>query len=597
MAQFVVTGIEINGKPLKQFSSLKLSQEISAHHTFSLACPSEAVDGAKGAVFEKSKDWVGASILIQVNAIGGKGNLEFAGLVTQVEAARFAGHAGDLIISGFGPTILMDNGPHCQTWEKKDIKEIAGVVLQPFPQNLLKTQLDPVFSDKLSYTVQYRETAWQFLRRLCADHGEWLYYEGAKLVLGLEKKDSIDLIYGNSLNSFNMTMQVKPAGFQMMAYDYINHKVYNGFPSGTANKAGLSDLGKHALQRSENFYQGKPKQWHNHFLTSKKQLDDRIATRAATQSSNMVRIKGNSNHPGVQVGATIKVGGRNVFSLTDESFGEYIIISVNHHCDGQGNYTNDFTAIPATVKMPPQTICPEPYSETQSALVTDNHDEKGLGRVRVRFHWMEDTEKSPWLRVTTPHAGAGKGIFLMPEVGEEVIVGFEGDSPTKPYVIGSVYHGKAKCTFSNGGNDVKAFQSKSGNKLVLNDKDKSLMVEDAEGNKVMIDGKGNIDISSSESIKLTCGDSILEMKKDGTISITGKKAVEIKSDSIIKAEAKKVEAKADQEVKVNGGAKISIKSPEIEQTADVAFKVSGKMVTVEGAMMTDIKGGMVQLNC
>ncbi|NHE58495.1 type VI secretion system Vgr family protein [Cyclobacterium plantarum] len=597
MAQFVITGIEIDGKPLKQFSSLSLSQEISAHHTFSLVCPSEAVDGAKGAVFEKSKNWVGASILIQVKAIGLAGSLEFAGLVTQVEASRFAGHAGDLILSGFGPTILMDNGPHCQTWEKKGIKDIAEEVLQPFPKNLLKTQLDPAFSDKLSYTVQYRETAWQFLLRLCAEHGEWLYYEGAKLVLGLEKKDSINLVYGNSLNRFNMAMQVKPASFKMMAYDYINHEVYNGSPNGTADKAGLSDLGKHALQKSEAFYTDQPKQWHNQFLTSKKQLDDRIATRAATQSSNMVRINGNSNHPGVQVGATIKVGGKNVFSLTDESFGEYTVISVNHHCDGQGNYSNDFTAIPATVKMPPETNCTEPYCETQSALVTDNHDEKGLGRVRVKFHWMEGNEKSPWLRVTSPHAGEGKGIFLMPEVGEEVIVGFEGDNPTKPYVIGSVYHGKAKCTFSNGGNDVKAFQSKSGNKLVLNDKDKSVMIEDAEGNKVMIDGKGNISISSSESIKLSCGDAILEMKKDGTVSITGKKAVEIKSDSLIKAEAKTVEAKADQELKVNGGAKISMNSPEIEQTADVAFKVSGKMVTVEGAMMTDIKGGMVQLNC
>jgi len=73
--------------------------------------------------------------------------------------------------------------------------------------------------------------------------------------------------------------------------------------------------------------------------------------------------------------------------------------------------------------------------------------------------------------------------------------------------------------------------------------------------------------------------------------------VEIKSDSLVKAEAKTVEVKGEKDVKVNGGAKISMKSPEIEQTADLAFNVSGKMVKVEGTMMTDIKGGMVQLNC
>jgi uncharacterized protein involved in type VI secretion and phage assembly len=164
----------------------------------------------------------------------------------------------------------------------------------------------------------------------------------------------------------------------------------------------------------------------------------------------MVRINGNSSHPGVQVGATISVEGKNVFSQADEAFGEYTVISVSHSCDGQGNYSNDFIAIPSSVKVPPETNCPESYCETQSAMVTDNHDDKGLGRIRVKFHWMEGSEKSPWLRVTTPHAGEGKGMFIMPEVGEEVIVGFEGDSPTKPYIIGAVYHGKAKNSFGNG---------------------------------------------------------------------------------------------------------------------------------------------------
>jgi hypothetical protein len=259
MAQFVVTGIEIEKKSIRQFSALTLTQEIAGHHTFRLVCPTEAIDGTKGTVFHASKNMVGAAIIIQIVTVGSAGTLQFAGLVTQVGAARFSGHSGDIIISGFSPTILMDNGPHCQTWEKKGIKDIAGEVVKPFPQNLLQTQLDPVYSEKISYTVQYRETAWQFLKRLSANYGEWLYYSGEKLVLGAEKGQDINLIYGNNLNSFNMALQVKPAGFQMMAYDYMNHEVYNGSPNGIAEKAGLSDLGKHALQKSELFYAAQPK--------------------------------------------------------------------------------------------------------------------------------------------------------------------------------------------------------------------------------------------------------------------------------------------------------------------------------------------------
>ena len=70
--------------------------------------------------------------------VGGKGKLDFAGVVTQVETARFSGHAGDLIITGYSPTILLDSGPHCKSWEKKAIKNIATDCLSHFPQNLLK---------------------------------------------------------------------------------------------------------------------------------------------------------------------------------------------------------------------------------------------------------------------------------------------------------------------------------------------------------------------------------------------------------------------------------------------------------------------------
>lgn len=525
MAQYVVTGIEIGDKAIRQFSSLNLTQGIAEHHSFRLVCPTEAIDGTRGAIFHASKNLVGDSITIQIEAVGSSGSLKFAGLVTQVEAARFSGHTGNIIISGFSPTILMDNGPHCQTWEEKDIKEIGEEVLKPFPRNLLQPEINPVFTEKLVYEVQYKETGWQFLKRLSGAHGEWFFYNGEKLVLGSNSGANIPLIYGNNLSSFNMAMQVKPASFRMMAYDYLNHEVYNGSPNGIADKAGLNELGKHALQKSESFYASQPKQWHNQFLTNKKQLDDFVNTRASMQSSNMVQIHGNSNHPGVQVGATIKVGGKNVFSLADESFGDYHVISVQHQCDGQGNYSNDFTAIPASVKMPPEIPYTPVYCEAQSAMVTANNDEQGLGRVRVKFHWMEGNEKSPWLRITTPHAGGGKGMFLMPEVGEEVIVGFEGDSPTKPYVIGSVYHGKAKCSFANGGNDVKALQSKSGNKVVLNDKDGSVYVSDSKGNNMMIDGKGNVVIQSSATITLACGEngaSTIRLDKDGNIQIIGK---------------------------------------------------------------------------
>ena len=529
MAQFVGVGINAAGKNVKQFSSFTLTQGIFDHHSFRLVCPAEAIDGTSGNIFHSSKDMIGGSFSIQVDAVGSKGSLQFAGVITQIESARHSGHAGDIIISGFSPTILLDNGPHCKTWEKKAVKNIAQDVLKHFPQNLLQPKIAPAYGETLSYTVQYKETAWQFLSRLSATYGEWFYYDGQKLVLGAPQGTKAKLLYGANLHQFNMALQVRPASFEMMAYDYMNSDVYDGSPSGIAGKAGLNDLGKHALQKSEKFYAAKPKQWHNQFVTNKKQLDDFVNTRAAMQSSNMVRFNGSSGHPGIQVGSSASIDGKNVFSQADESFGDYTIISVNHYCDGQGNYSNDFVAIPAGIKMPPVTNYTEPHCETQSALVTDNHDPKGLGRVRVKFHWMDGAQKSPWVRITTPHAGGGKGMFFIPETGEEVIVGFEGDSPTKPYVIGSVYHGKANNSYSNADNDLKVIQSRSGHVIELNDKKgaETITVKDKNNNFIEIDTPG-----SRITIKDKNGNNVIIDSAENSINIKALQTITLSAMNI-----------------------------------------------------------------
>lgn len=604
MAQFVDVSINIEGKSIKQFSSFSLVQAIFGHHSFTLTCPTEAVDGTTGSLFNASKDMIGGRITVRIDAVSGEGTMQFSGVVTKVEAARHNGHAGDIIITGFSPTILLDNGPHCQTWEKKAIKNIAQDVLQQFPQNLLQPKVAPVNGETLSYTVQYKETAWEFLYRLCAVYGEWFFYDGQKMLIGPPQGNTQKLVFGSNLHDFSIALQVKPANFQMMAYDYMNHEVYNGAPDGIANKAGLNDFGKHTLQKSEQFYGSKPKQWHNQFLTNKKQLDDYVNTKAAMQSSNMVRFYGNSDHPGIQLGCTASVSGKNVFSNSDESFGDYTVISVNHYCDGQGNYSNDFIAVPATIKMPPVGRPDEPYCETQSAMVTDNHDPNGLGRVRVKFHWMDSTEKSPWLRVTTPHAGDGKGLFVMPEVGEEVIVGFEGDSPAKPYIIGSVYHGKAKSSFANGGNDIKVFQSRSGNKLVLDDKAGSVTLQDSKGNSIVLDGKGNITVKSTESIVFNCDKSKVEMKKDGTINLSGK-SITISATDDLNLKASDINVSASKELTMAGSSKgVNIKGQKMDIKADTSLEISSINTKVSGSTQLDLesaalakmKGLVVQIN-
>jgi type VI secretion system secreted protein VgrG len=538
MAQLTTTTINIDGVKIRQFSSFSLVQGIYNHHFFSITCPAESIDGTIGTIFNKSKNLMGAKVSVEIESLKAAGKLKFNGIVTKIETERYSGSSGDIVISGFSPTILLDNGPHCKSWEKKAVKNIVQDVLSHFPANDLKPKVAPEYGETLAYYVQYKETAWQFLKRICSTFGEWLYYDGQSLIVGPPNGPSIPLLYGNNLSRFSMSLEVIPADQEAMAYDYINNEVYNSTPNGIEVKAGLSELGEHAYKTSHTVYNTKPKIWNNTFLTNKKQLDEVVNIQSAMRSSNHVRINGTSGNLGVTVGGKVTINGQNIYNRSKEDYGECRVISVNHYTDGQGNYSNDFVAIPGSIKLPPVTSIQEPECETQSAIVTDNNDVKGLGRVRVRFHWMKPSEKTPWIRVTSPHGGGDKGMFFIPELGEEAIICFEGNSPTKPFVNGTVYHGKAKTSFANEGNDVKALQTRSGNKMVMNDKDGSVYMSDKGGANSLMDGAGNITTCANENstlnagsqsvINVGSGQSVVTMDKAGNVTIDAKTSITIK---------------------------------------------------------------------
>jgi type VI secretion system secreted protein VgrG len=543
MAQLTETSITINGKPIRKFSSFSLSQGIFDHHFFRLACPAESIDGNVGIVFNQSKTWMGKPFVATIDSLTAPGQFKFNGIVTQIQTERFNGSPGDVVISGYSATILLESGPHCKSWEKKAVKNIVQDVLKHFPQNQLNAKISIKYAETLSYYVQYKETAWRFLNRICSTFGEWLYFNGESLVIGSPIGEKVALVYGNNLSRFSMSLEVRPPSRQVMAYDYINHEVYSSIPSGIEGKAGLTGLGEEIFKASQTLYSTQPKVWNNTYLTNKEQLDKVVNIQSAMRSSNHVRFNGSSGCLGVVVGGKISVDGQNMYDKTSEEYGEYTVISVNHHTDGQGNYSNDFIAVPKGIIMPPVATIPEPVVETQSALVTDNHDPKGLGRIRVRFHWMKPSEKTPWIRVTSPHGGGDKGMFFIPELGEEAIICFEGNSAVKPFVNGTVYHGKAKTSFANAGNDVKALQTRSGNKIVMNDKNGSMYLSDKGGANSLMDGAGNITTNANVNSTVNAGNqasinvgakddapptAFVTMDAAGNIIIDGKTSITIK---------------------------------------------------------------------
>ncbi len=105
-----------------------------------------------------------------------------------------------------------------------------------------------------------------------------------------------------------------------------------------------------------------------------------------------------------------------------------------------------------------------------------------MGRLKVKFCWAGGSTKSDWMRLIQPHAGSGKGFYFVPENGEEVLIGFERGNAERPYVMGTNYNGSESSGYNTSGNDQKVIHTRSGTKMIFNDAEGSVFIEDPSGN-------------------------------------------------------------------------------------------------------------------
>ena len=149
-------------------------------------------------------------------------------------------------------------------------------------------------------------------------------------------------------------------------------------------------------------------------------------------------------------------------------------------------YSNDFVAIPASVRFTPSRTTPQPRIKgPQIAVVTGPSGEEiytdEYGRVKVQFHWarngIKDENSSGWVRVSQSWAGAGYGTMFLPRIGEEVIVDFLNADLRRPVIVGRLYNGEKTPPHSLPGNKtiitIKSVSSQGGggsNELRFEDK-------------------------------------------------------------------------------------------------------------------------------
>jgi type VI secretion system secreted protein VgrG len=484
------------------YYDLKLEQKMADHHHFSFVWQYTA-----SAVIEPSaqaqaiSDYHGNEVIFTFKGLDGV-KLMAKGVINTLTSIDLHGCPAGLHVTGISHTIFLDDMKRSRTFMEQDLETIVKKVLAEGPTDFFnRDAIIPTYDPNLDYMPQYNETNFKFLKRLAKRYGQWFYSDGMRMQFGQLKPSKIKLINGGSLHHFKIETSIFPHKESLGGYDYNSaSQIKNsslktttgsgdrfativGYRQGAVRQPDL-EVGAFSAQASDS-----------------SSLAEMVKLQTNGKDANSVFYSGLSYLP-LGIGQKFTIENKTVEH-------NLVVIEVTHHSEVHGNYSCNFKAIPSDVAAPHYTnVHAYAKSKSQSAKVIDNNDPEGMGRVKVEFYWAGENMKSDWMRLIQPHAGAGKGFYFVPEVGEEVLVGFEGGSAERPYVMGTQYNGSESSGYGSSGNDQKVIHTRSGTKMIFNDAEGSVFIEDPSGNTWMMDGKGNISVNAPKNFTVTAGENI-----------------------------------------------------------------------------------------
>lgn len=180
------------------------------------------------------------------------------------------------------------------------------------------------------------------------------------------------------------------------------------------------------------------------------------------------------------------------------------------------------------------------YQGVVNGIVTDRDDPEQLGRVILKFPWLDEEYRTDWVPIATPMTGDKRGQFFMPEEGDEVLVSFFHGDLDHPFVIGFLWDSVQKppetelsnrviltpgghtLRFEDGSQKKIILKSKAGNTITLEDTpeeppgqptSEKITIETPGGQKIVLDDKAT-------TIEMTVGGSTVKVEASA-ITLTG----------------------------------------------------------------------------
>jgi len=489
---------------------------------------------------------LGAELEIGVADEQGRGEETiFLGEIVGVEPEFREGTLIDLTVRAYDRSHRLYRGTHTRTYTGMSDSDIAGEIARAVG---LQVESDPS-SPAHDHVYQDGQTHMEFLRERAWRIGYEVYVRGRTLYFKDASRNSeqpIELEWGKELRSFRpvLTLTEQVGQVTVKGWDPANKREIVGQATRgeTAPEIGESS----GAQMAEQAF-GSASELVVHSRVASQDEADRLAqAHLDRRSGAFVTAKGECNGlPALRAGSLVEIS-----ALGNRFSGRYRVTSATHIWDTRRDYVTRFQVTgqrSGTLHELLGQARPQRQWLAMTGIVTNNNDPDNMGRVKVKFPWLDGNIETGWARVIGVGAGDSRGFLCLPEVNDEVVVIFEQGDMDCPLVIGGLWNGvdslpeNTSAVVDNGQVKQRLFVTRVGHRLVFSDENPAIIrIESAGGHIILIDDdNAKIEVTTSGGNKLTLDDNGRKLSIEGTgdIAIESQQSLSIKTSGNMNIEA------------------------------------------------------------
>lgn len=529
--------------------------------------------------------------------------LNFAGIICNLTSQRDTMSQGMLIqVTAYSPDYFLIDNPHCCSFENKTLNAIVTEAVAD-PAHKISLRIQPKMDQVIPYVVQYNENTYQFIVRLAQRYGEFFYYEDGKLVFGkVDSKPAVTLHPDTDVLAYHYDLAMDHPHFVHGHHEYLEYENYIDEATRYTDQS-QHKLTDYVFAHSKDAFAKKTLQNLHASVQEDNdidQLQESVKAQGFGAKSMMMTCTLNTNRADLKLGSKITISegvDQNDSSVKITNHEELLVVRMVCRGTLNGHFENELTAIPAKAEYPPYANSDiYPVTEMQRAMVKDNKDPEALGRIRVQFLWQELQDENmwtPWLRIAQAHGGDDKGSYIIPEIDEEVMVGFENGNAEKPYVIGTLYHGKQRPGdgWYSDSNDIKAFRTRNGHTVEVHDVDQGGFIRIYDNEKenyiltystdeklIKLESKGNIELYADNDIIMEAGNDMkIKVGNNRTLEVGSNDTIDIGKDQSIRVAENMNENVGDDKTQTTG----RNYSQSVGENSDIEIGNNAKTVVAE----------------